>query len=157
MFGFALVNFLITDMDNTQQGFTLMELMIVTAIIGILAAIAIPAYQDYVIRAQVAEGINFTSSAKVSVSEYFMQKGAWPKGNTEAGLSAKNDSAGNYVQQVSVKKNVIEIKYGYEAHKLIFDKTITLTGADAGGSVIWTCGTAPVRVIVLSKMSLWAS
>ena len=68
-----------------QQGFTLIELMIVVAIIGILAAIAIPAYQDYTIRAQVSEGLNLSAGAKAAVAEYFMDSGNFPTTNTEAG------------------------------------------------------------------------
>ncbi|MCH6548628.1 MAG: pilin, partial [Proteobacteria bacterium] len=75
-------------MKKVQQGFTLIELMIVVAIIGILAAIAIPAYQDYTVRAQVSEGLNLGGGAKTAVTEYFQDRGAWPVNNTEAGLDA---------------------------------------------------------------------
>ncbi len=78
-------------MNDEQHGFTLIELMIVVAIIGILAAIAIPAYQDYTIRAQVSEGLTLAAGAKTAVSEYFLERGAWPTDNATAGLADKHD------------------------------------------------------------------
>ncbi|HEX2139136.1 MAG TPA: pilin, partial [Woeseiaceae bacterium] len=98
-------------MKKVQQGFTLIELMIVVAIIGILAAIAIPAYQDYTIRAQVSEGLNLASGAKVAVAEYYQNNGAWPSCNDlatcadNAGLPAATTITGNYVSQVAVGAN----------------------------------------------------
>ena len=85
-----------------QQGFTLIELMIVVAIIGILAAIAIPAYQDYTIRAQVSEGLNLSAGAKAAISEYFMDTGVLPTTNASAGLEASGNIRGNYVTSVAV-------------------------------------------------------
>ena len=81
-------------MKKVQQGFTLIELMIVVAIIGILAAIAIPAYQDYTIRAQVSEGLNLGGGAKTAVSEFYQDRGAWPSDNANAGLSDATDIEG---------------------------------------------------------------
>ena len=80
---------------NKQQGFTLIELMIVVAIIGILAAIAIPAYQDYTIRAQVSEGLSLASGAKAAVSEYYQDRGIMPADNLSAGLATANTIAGS--------------------------------------------------------------
>ena len=95
-----------------QQGFTLIELMIVVAIIGILAAIAIPAYQDYTIRAQVSEGINLASGAKAAISEYFMDSGALPGSNGDAGLEAAANITGNYASNVAVGGNgVVTVTY----------------------------------------------
>ena len=86
-----------------QQGFTLIELMIVIAIIGILAAIAIPAYQDYTIRAQVSEGLNLSGGAKAAVTEYFQDRGTMPTNNTDAGLSTPaTQIAGKYVSSVLI-------------------------------------------------------
>ena len=88
-----------------QQGFTLIELMIVVAIIGILAAIAIPAYQDYTIRAQVSEGLNLSGGAKAAVTEYFQDQGAFPVNNAQAGLAPGVNINGKYVSQVLVAAN----------------------------------------------------
>lgn len=124
-----------------QQGFTLIELMIVVAIIGILAAIAIPAYQDYTIRAQVSEGLNLAAGAKAAVSEYTMDRGSWPDDNGQAGLSALADINGSYVTSVGVVSNVITVTYGGSkpAHALLGGNTLTLTGATNAGSVEWVC------------------
>ena len=131
-------------MRNEQQGFTLIELMIVVAIIGILAAIAIPAYQDYTIRAQISEGLTLSAGAKAAVSEYFMDRGAWPTSNVESGLADKHDIIGKYTEHVDVNANVIEIKYGYDAHAVIFDERITITAVNNAGSISWTCASAGV-------------
>ena len=131
-------------MKKEQQGFTLIELMIVVAIIGILAAIAIPAYQDYTIRAQISEGLTLSSGAKAAVSEYFMDRGAWPADNTTAGLADRHDIIGKYTEHISVNADVIEIKYGYSAHAAIFDEKIELTAVNNAGSISWTCTSAGV-------------
>ena len=86
-----------------QQGFTLIELMIVVAIIGILAAIAIPAYQDYTIRAQVSEGLNLTGACKAAVTEFYQDTGGFPTDNTEAGLANAADIEGKYTVSVTVE------------------------------------------------------
>lgn len=125
-----------------KRGFTLIELMIVVAIVGMLAAIAIPMYQRYVIRAQVSEGLNLSSAAKSAVSEYFMGAGDWPSDNAEAGLSDATDIFGSYTAQVEVIDNVIEIEYGYDAHSDISGKIVTLTGVDNSGTVSWICASA---------------
>jgi len=129
-------------LNSPQRGFTLIELMIVVAIIGVLAAIAIPAYQDYTIRAQVSEGLTLSAGAKAAVSEYFMDRGGWPTDNTEAGLSDKHDIIGRYTEHVSVEDNVIEIKFGYDAHTAIFDEKIILTAVNNAGSINWICASA---------------
>ena len=126
-------------MKNELQGFTLIELMIVVAIIGILAAIAIPAYQDYTIRAQVAEGLSLSNAAKASLGEYYVNRGAWPADNAEAGLEAAGNIVGRYVVSVEVAGAVVTVTYGNDAHAVIDTKTITLTIADNLGSLIWDC------------------
>ena len=124
-----------------QQGFTLIELMIVVAIIGILAAIAIPAYQDYTIRAQVSEGINLASGAKAAISEYFMDSGALPTTNAMAGLEASGNIVGNYVSDVAVgAAGVVTVTYaGPEVNAQISGQQLTLTPTTNAGSVQWAC------------------
>ena len=131
-------------MKKVQQGFTLIELMIVVAIIGILAAIAIPAYQDYTIRAQVSEGLNLASGAKVAVAEFYQNRGTMPGNNDDAGLADAADITGNYVDQVSVGANgVITARFSntapYTANADINGASLTLTPGTGTGSVDWTC------------------
>lgn len=128
-------------MKNMQQGFTLIELMIVVAIIGILAAIAIPAYQDYTIRAQVSEGMSLTSGVRTAVSEYYQSTGSWPDDNAAAGVASASSISGNYVSQVAVVSEVITATFGSGANPAIDGSDMTLTGdASGGGSVEWVCG-----------------
>ena len=135
-----------------QQGFTLIELMIVVAIIGILAAIAIPAYQDYTIRAQVSEGLNLSGGAKAAVTEYFQDRGVMPSDNTMAGLATPaTQIAGKYVSSVQVGANgVITVTYGgiaAEAHSVITAKTLEMTPSTAqAGSVTWDCASAGAAI-----------
>ena len=134
-------------MNKTQQGFTLIELMIVVAIIGILAAIAIPAYQDYTIRAQVSEGMNLAAAAKAAVAETFLNSGVAPATRTVAGMSANAaDTQGKYVISVGVVNGEIIIVFGNDAHTNIAaagGNTLVLTPhLSADNSVIWECGMA---------------
>ncbi len=122
-----------------QQGFTLIELMIVVAIIGILAAIAIPAYQDYTIRAQVSEGLNLTGGAKAAATEYSMDTGRFPTDNSFAGLSLAGSISGKYTSSVGVALNVITVTYGNDAHAIINGQTLIMTGSTNAGSVEWVC------------------
>ncbi|HGH0237849.1 TPA: pilin, partial [Neisseria meningitidis] len=94
-------------MNTLQKGFTLIELMIVIAIVGILAAVALPAYQDYTARAQVSEAILLAEGQKSAVTEYYLNHGIWPGNNSDAGVASSTDIKGKYVQSVEVKNGVV--------------------------------------------------
>ncbi len=129
------------QMNKGQQGFTLIELMIVVAIIGILAAVAIPAYQDYTIRSQVSEGMSLTSGVKTAVSEFVQTNGAYPSNNANAGIATT--ITGNYVSSVTNASGVITVTYSntgsQSANAQINGKTMVLSAFTSAGSVQWTC------------------
>ena len=122
-------------MQKKQQGFTLIELMIVVAIIGILAAIAIPAYQDYTTRAKVSEGITLASSAKSAASEHVLSLASWPSNNTSAGYTAPDSQ---YVSNIDVSGATITVTYKAAAG-VTAGSTIVFNGSNAGGNINWTC------------------
>ena len=129
---------------DLETGFTLIELMIVVAIIGILASMAIPAYQTYTIRAQIAEGFSLAASAKHPVAASFLEDGQAPANRAAAGLSANpGDSSGRYITSINVNNGVLVITYGYDASALINGLTLTLTPYETNDlSVVWRCGSA---------------
>ena len=129
-------------MKAIQKGFTLIELMIVVAIIGILAAIAIPAYQDYTIRSQVTEGLNLASSVKAAVAESFADKGVWPADLDALGIA--NPPSGKYVETVEVDTGTINITYGVDANadKLAGEILSLRPSVSTNDDVIWVCGDA---------------
>jgi type IV pilus assembly protein PilA len=127
-------------MKHRQQGFTLIELMIVVAIIGILAAIAIPAYQDYVIRSQIAEGLQLVGSAKVAASEYYQSTASFATSNTQAGLTAATSIRGKYVTQVEISgSGVIQVTFGNDANAEISGAVLSFTPTSHTGSISWEC------------------
>jgi type IV pilus assembly protein PilA len=132
-------------LKTVQKGFTLIELMIVVAIIGILAAIAIPAYQDYTIRSQVTEGLAMAGATKAAIAESFAQTGTWPAANVDAGIGAANTITGKYVASITVSNGLITIVYGGQANAAITgaNKTMQLKPlVSANSDVVWVCGEA---------------
>ncbi|MBS0211833.1 MAG: pilin [Proteobacteria bacterium] len=127
-------------MNKLQQGFTLIELMIVVAIIAILAAIAIPAYQDYVIRSQVSEGSSLAEGSKTAVAEFYSNKGYFPNNNASAGVALNTSIIGTYVTQVTVATGKIQVKYGNKANTVISGLFLTFSPIGNSGSTTWTCG-----------------
>lgn len=130
-------------MKTIQKGFTLIELMIVVAIIAILAAIALPAYQDYVARSQVSEAMSLASGAKTAVTEYYADRGAWPTTNAAAGLAPEGSITGKYVARTAVGANGVitaTFRSAGSVSAKIANQNFTLTPSDAGGSIEWACG-----------------
>ncbi|HFA7394790.1 pilin [Neisseria gonorrhoeae] len=134
-------------MNTLQKGFTLIELMIVIAIVGILAAVALPAYQDYTARAQVSEAILLAEGQKSAVTEYYLNHGEWPENNTSAGVaSSPTDIKGKYVKSVTVAKGVVTAQMASTGvNKEIQGKKLSLWGRRENGSVKWFCGQPVTR------------
>ncbi|HGM0436111.1 TPA: pilin, partial [Neisseria gonorrhoeae] len=132
-------------MNTLQKGFTLIELMIVIAIVGILAAVALPAYQDYTARAQVSEAILLAEGQKSAVTEYYLNHGEWPENNTSAGVASSSSIKGKYVKSVTVAKGVVTATMNSSnVNKEIQGKKLSLWGRRENGSVKWFCG-QPVK------------
>ena len=123
------------------SGFTLIELMIVILIIGLLAALAVPAYQNYTVRAQVTEGLNLAGGWKVAIVEYYANNGAWP---SQTDLTGSVPSTGKYVSQVTVASGVIQITYGgAQANQSIYGAVLTMVPyTSPNDDVLWQCGLA---------------
>ncbi|HFC2121304.1 TPA: pilin [Neisseria gonorrhoeae] len=132
-------------MNTLQKGFTLIELMIVIAIVGILAAVALPAYQDYTARAQVSEAILLAEGQKSAVTEYYLNHGEWPENNSAAGVASASEIKGKYVESVTVEKGVVTAKMlSSGVNKEIQGKKLSLWAKRENGSVKWFCG-QPVK------------
>lgn len=130
------------SISNRQAGFTLIELMIVVAIIGILGSIAISSYQTYTVRAQVTEGLNLAGNAKVPIVDAFLMNGEAPANREIAGLSPlETDTFGKYVKSVAIVNGRLDVTFGYEANALIQDAVLRITPYEtASGSTAWRCG-----------------
>lgn len=133
--------------QHAQQGFTLIELMIVVTIIGILAAVAVPMYLDYAVRSQISEGLTVAGAAKSAVTEFIQDRGSMPSDNANAGLSDATEIQGKFVSSVSVgnQDGVITVTYGNDANAVISGQTVTLTAnTTRAGSVQWICDSGGV-------------
>ncbi|MBH5931151.1 pilin [Neisseria meningitidis] len=133
-------------MNTLQKGFTLIELMIVIAIVGILAAVALPAYQDYTARAQVSEAILLAEGQKSAVTEYYLNHGIWPGDNNSAGVASSSKIKGKYVKEVEVKNGVITATMlSSGVNNEIKGKKLSLWAKRQDGSVKWFCGQPVTR------------
>ncbi|HGM0400262.1 TPA: pilin, partial [Neisseria gonorrhoeae] len=132
-------------MNTLQKGFTLIELMIVIAIVGILAAVALPAYQDYTARAQVSEAILLAEGQKSAVTEYYLNNGKWPADNGAAGVASSSSIKGKYVKSVTVANGVVTATMKSDGvNNEIQGKKLSLWAKRQDGSVKWFCG-QPVK------------
>jgi type IV pilus assembly protein PilA len=137
-------------MNAAQKGFTLIELMIVVAIIGILAAVAVPQYQDYTVRARVSEGVNLADAAKTGVAEYYNNFGVFPPSNASAGYTSPTTT---YVQSITVTRSgplaadngLITVKYSNTALGVTLTNAtddLVFKATGNGTAITWVCNGA---------------
>ncbi|MEN1960939.1 pilin [Luteimonas sp. MJ246] len=125
-----------------MKGFTLIELMIAIAIIAIVAAIALPAYQDYVARAQVTEGLSLATGAKTALATYYGDYGLFPPDNASAGMAAPNSIVGRHISSVTVgdRNGLISVSFSGTASAKLHGQTLIMQASDNDGSLRWECG-----------------
>lgn len=124
-----------------QGGFTLIELMVVVAIIAVLSAIAMPAYQDYMVRAQVAEGVSLSSGGRLAVAAYYGDTGRFPQNNLEAGMAMPQSINGRFVESVELDDaGGITVAFGSRANTKLQGQHLEFVVTDNGGSLSWACG-----------------
>jgi type IV pilus assembly protein PilA len=125
--------------SHKQEAFTLVEIMIVIAIIGILGLIAVPAYKDFTIRSKISEGLSLAAGAKTSVIEYYQTQGNWPTNNSVAGLPAAETIRGQFVQSVKIEGNQVVVTFGDAAGEGLGGRDLVMTAVDHSGSIAWNC------------------
>lgn len=129
-----------------QSGFTLIELMIVVAIIGILASIALPSYQDYTMRAQLVEALTLASELKINIKDYHKSHGRFPINNEDAGLPQAEYLIGNFVESIVVENGALHVKLGNKINQNLVGKTLSLRPLVVPQSptspISWNCGSA---------------
>lgn len=125
--------------SHRQEAFTLVEIMIVIAIIGILAMIAVPAYKDFTVRSKISEGLSLASGAKTSVIEYYQTQGNWPTDNAIAGLPSAEHISGEYVHSVAIQGNQVVVTFGAGAGEALTGHDLIMTATDNSGSISWNC------------------
>jgi type IV pilus assembly protein PilA len=135
-------------MKAREQGFTLIELMIVIAILGILMAVAIPAYNDYIIRAKIAEGLGLAAELQPSIRDYYKDRGGFPADNAAAGVPEPEYLLGNYVKGIQVADGAIHVIFGHNVGKVMEGKVLSIRPIVVDGSpaspISWICGSTQV-------------